>query len=308
MFMECLPGAPFSQLRDHLHLDDKKAIVTDVEKVLVELSALKFNEIGCLKAGANVGPLLHPHRTGGLISMGPFTSTIDYLISFLQPQMDRGGHSDQARKIIERYMSTSSNSSLDGPFRLVHDDLSAFNILVVRSDVDEQTRSGQNHGRLSGIIDWEYAETHPVYFLYDYPVFIQDSFRGPHAYMENKVLRQCFVKTLIEKFPGGSPEFMELSKSLNKCFTLNGFKNRIVNAFRWGEESDVQVGSYVLDHDQETWRAYEKGPEWLGAPDVRFREYLERITNAGLIDPESMYGMVDELRSGPSVLPVTKLD
>ena len=298
MLMERLPGIPFSQLRDHLQLDDKKAVVTDIANVLIELATLKFEEIGCLRPGGSVGPLLYRNRRSGrLTSLGPFTSTTDYLLSFLQRQTDGGGPLDQAQGIIEQYMDsvsyTKGNSSLDGPFRIIHDDLSAVNILVVRSDADEDS-CRRSDIRVSGIIDWECVETGPVYFLYDYPVFLQDNYCEPQVYTENKQLRTHFIKTLIERFPWGSPELMEISKSLNKSFTLNGFKNRIVGRVRSGEESDVDVASYVFDHYQETGRAYERGPEWLGAPDVQYREYIELGASAGLIDKgviESMYGI-----------------
>jgi len=262
MLIERLPGVPLNQVWDQLHIDDKKSIMSDIAKALVELSSLRFDKIGFLNADGHIGPLLYPLCNGQAAATGPFTSTIDYFVSFLLPDANVPGPFAEARSIVESHESINSNSSLAPPFRIIHDDLVPPNFLLMRPETHEHCQSPQTRHFLSGIIDWEYAQTGPLYFFYDYPIFIQDTYEEPDAYVENKILRTHFVEAITQQFPDGSLELDEVLKSMDKNFTISGFKNRIIGAISYGKEAfEFNVRGYVIDHEQRTGRVYEGGPE-----------------------------------------------
>jgi hypothetical protein len=77
-----------------------------------------------------------------------------------------------------------------------------------------------------GVIDWEYAHTSPLYFLYDYPIFIQDKDCDKSAYLTNAILQRHFVRELLSQFPRGSEAHTEAKETMvAKCSTLNTFED-----------------------------------------------------------------------------------
>jgi hypothetical protein len=226
MFIERLSGRPLDHVWEQLSLDHKKSIVANMANIFVQLSALKFDSIGSLKAGGEIGPLLCRAAAGTSLRItGPFTSTLDYFLSHLPSDGDPESSPafSAARQIVESYISTHSNLSLSPPFRIIHEDLADTNILVTYDE------SSSMSPVISGLIDWEYAHTGPSYFFYDYPIFIQDSDEHTRAMCaDNKVLRQHFSDTLYNAFPKDSPEHTTVLQSMDKNFTLNGFMNGVI--------------------------------------------------------------------------------
>ena len=135
ILMERIPGHHLYQLWDKLPLDHKKVVLSDIARLLAQLSQLKFHRIGCLGSGDKVGPLLY--RIGDATvgertcKDGPFESTLEYLLSFLNAQTDMSEVFSEVEAILESYMSTHGNSpSLAAPYRLIHADFDAQNLLL----------------------------------------------------------------------------------------------------------------------------------------------------------------------------------
>jgi len=74
-------------------------------RILAPLSRLRFDKIGCLGDEGNVGPLLYdlPNKVLGV--SGPFSTTLDYLISFLQGDVQQSAAYSEAKQ-VESYIST----------------------------------------------------------------------------------------------------------------------------------------------------------------------------------------------------------
>ncbi|KAF7597136.1 hypothetical protein BBP40_009474 [Aspergillus hancockii] len=74
--------------------------------------------------------------------------------------------------------------------------------------------------RLSGVFDFEYAYTGPLYYWYEHPIFIHDVDGSPVLFEQNAVLRLHFVRTLRHAWPGASPDALA-ARDVN--FILNEF-------------------------------------------------------------------------------------
>ena len=105
---------------------------------------------------------------------------------------------------------------LAGPFRLIHADLDPQNLLFIGG-------GDMRPPHISGVLDWEYAYTGPLYFLYDYPIFIQDSDNNKAAHAENAVLRQHFMRVLSQCFPPGCADQTDIKVIAKNEYTLNWF-------------------------------------------------------------------------------------
>src|SRR5436305_3724860 len=94
MLVERLPGKPLYEFWDELSLDHKMSVVSNMAYILARLSWLRFDKIGCLGDEGNVGPLLYdlPNKVLGV--SGPFSTTLDYLISFLQGDVEQSAMSE----------------------------------------------------------------------------------------------------------------------------------------------------------------------------------------------------------------------
>ena len=233
MLMERMPGRHLYQLWDHLTLDHKKVVLSDIARVMAQLSQLKFDRIGCLSGIRTIGPLIYRMGDdgggGSTCTGGTFESTLEYFLHFLSAQSDGSEVFSKVEAVLRSYMSIHDNSStLSPPFRLIHADFDAQNLLFTGGIADNSGANDAASPRLSGVIDWKYAYTGPVYFLYEYPIFIQDSDDNKAAYADNAILRPHFVRALRRCFPKGSPERMEVKASMKKNYTLNWFHNVII--------------------------------------------------------------------------------
>lgn len=234
ILMERMPGRHLYQLWDRLTLDHKKVVLSDIARVITQMSQLKFDRIGCLSTIRGVGPVIYrmgDDRGGeSTCTGGPFQSTLEYLLYFLNAQTDGSEIFSNVEAALRTYMTTHNNlPALSSPFRLIHADFDAQNLLFTGGIADNSgTNNDLTPPRISGVIDWEHAYTGPVYFLYEYPIFIQDSDDNKAAYADNAILRPHFVRALRQCFPKGSPERMEVKASMKKTYTLNWFHDVIV--------------------------------------------------------------------------------
>lgn len=224
MLMQRLPGRPLYQDWDTMDLNQKKILVFEVARVVAQLSNLKFDQIGCVMPEGLVGPLIYPsHRKNETYEphVGPYASTLDYLLSFIPSESDGEASVvySKVKSILSSYLSTHSKSvAFAPPFGLIHPDFDSQNILVAKS-----TDSGMPY--ISGVLDWEYAQTGPLYFSYEYPIFIQDSDDNKLAYTENAVLRSHFVHMLLQLFPSQSNERSTIKMCMKKNYIMNGFRD-----------------------------------------------------------------------------------
>jgi hypothetical protein len=175
--MERMPGRHLYQLWDEMNIDHKKAMVSQIAR-----AELTFPVIGSLQEEFKFGPPLRmSNRVDSLdfviSSSGPFTSTFEYLDSFVEVTHHRADAGEDAdsllsdvRTIIREYCDRHADSStIRPPFRLIHPDFDGQNMLFTDPKVTHEPP------QLTGIIDWEHAQTGPLYFLYEYPIFIQDN-------------------------------------------------------------------------------------------------------------------------------------
>ena len=83
----------------------------------------------------------------------------------------------KVRDVLANYLSSHDNEPyIRPPFRLRHADFDGQNLLFT----DPKLSDGTSPPRLIGVIDWDYAHTAPLYFLHEYPIFIQDNNSSKH--------------------------------------------------------------------------------------------------------------------------------
>lgn len=245
VLMERLEGQPLCNIWAGLTLEHKKSVIEQLAHVLGQLAELQFDSIGSLKADGTLGPLLSITEPGNAMDETSFRSTIDYFCAFLRE--DNAARTSAAREhyraIQEELRSfmgeNAGNPTLNAPYRLIHNDLDSQNILVTQEDKTLPPK-------ISGIIDWDWSYTGPLYYLCEYPHDICDWDDAPENYDDNKVLRKHLVATLVDYFPEDSEE----RKHVKQCFRE---KSYILNCFHslfmtrvWPESMEgTLVGQYL---------------------------------------------------------------
>jgi Phosphotransferase enzyme family len=227
ILIESMPGRHLYQLWDSLSLDHKKIAISDIARVISQLQRLRFNSIGCLSL-KRVGPLIYrmgdPEGDERCCKGGPFNSTLDYLLHFLNAQSDGSEVFLDVESVLRSHFEVyCSNPALLEPFRLTHVDFDAQNILFTGTGGIFNIPGADDSGppRLSGVIDWEHACTGPLYYLYEYPIFIQDSDDNKGSYADNAILRRVFKRALLQYAPAA--ERIALQEVMKKSYTLNWF-------------------------------------------------------------------------------------
>ena len=183
------------QIWDNLTLDQRKGVLSQIAGVLGQLVSLEFD------AGF-VGPLLYRildeiDVTKDMLSC-PFRSTSDYLSDFVNRFSQSDGVSDEGqtqlsnvRNILSKYLTWHGDEPyIRPPFRLQRPDFDAQNFIFT----DPSLNDGTSPLRLFGAIDWDYVHTSPLYFLYKYPIFIQDVSSFPEASLRG----QCHTPTMLD--------------------------------------------------------------------------------------------------------------
>ena len=110
--------------------------------------------------------------------------------------------------------------------------------------------------KLTGLIDFEYAVTGPLYFLYEYPIFIQDVSWSEELYAENAILRAHFIQAIHGALPNAEAQSTFIASMNQKSFALNGFRDAFMT-MRCSEKTLVSLAkNYVQSLEDGTGLAY----------------------------------------------------
>jgi len=221
---ERMPGKRLSDIWPGLISEHKLAAVLQIADVLAQLARLHFRCIGSLREDGSVGPLQNLTIATKEPLRGPYDSFEEYMLGFLSEDTGRPAVVMDVYSEIKEKLRTLPDEQLGSqvlkpPYRLIHGDLDLQNMLVAHDDPAKPPQ-------LTGIIDWDNSFTGPAYYVFEYPIFIQDNEAEPDSYDENKMLRKHFVKAIANSFPAGSEAREEVWGCFRqKCFWLNAFRN-----------------------------------------------------------------------------------
>ncbi|CAA7261883.1 unnamed protein product [Cyclocybe aegerita] len=275
--MQQMEGQRLYRIWDELTIEHQKAVLGQIAAVLAQLANCKFDSIGCLQDDFNVGPLIHSVgvKEDGIESLrilrkGPFTTALDYLESFLEdvPHLPRLEPLMADVKLLLRTHFASQDPArlLQPPFRLIHADFDAQNMLFTAP-----TNENDGPPRLTAILDWEYAHTGPLYFLYDYPIFVQDADWSKELFSRNALLRRAFCHALRDRFEEGSEEREQAKAVLpaGKNSRLNNFAAIFMGGLEWDWDlMEGVVDGYIQDEKAGTGKAYTGRLDWAPDPDT----------------------------------------
>jgi Phosphotransferase enzyme family len=238
MIMEKLPGRHLYRIWDKLDLEDKKKATEQVAQVLGVLSGISSNVIGSASHGRDlwssladgVGPYLFSEPSDGIgditSSAGPFTNTQEFLEFFLARYCGSEKAFDGALGILHDFFKANgSRRCLNPPFRLIHGDFDAQNLLFAGG----RSVGESDDLQLTGVIDWEYSYYGPVYYLYEYPLFLRDTWEKDPDSEWKAILRKYFVRTLIRAFPKDSEARKEVRECMAKEPVLEFLRRQIVS-------------------------------------------------------------------------------
>ena len=257
ILMQHIPGQDLYKLWPSLSAKHKMYAVWQIAEVVAQLGALEFEAIGslmeCTGGGpegsgemqTKVGELIHtidrsPHMSSD--KRGPFQSTTDYLVAFVNclrraVPISRHGDLDEIQECIKTFLENEEVDDFRSPFGLEHAEFDGENMLFVVGE------GGDDAPKLSGIIDWEYARTAPRYFIYDYPLFIQNNPYEKEAWPLNKLLRQHFVRGVLHHSPPlAAPT--ALCSFRRKIFLMNEF----VSVFMFLSDMDPDTAEGLVKH------------------------------------------------------------
>ncbi|KAL6918797.1 hypothetical protein FSHL1_002791 [Fusarium sambucinum] len=238
VLMERLPGRHLYKTWDDMSLEKKKVAVSEIASIIVEFASLRFDEIGCLTQDG-LGPILSPCYKE---PQGPFDSSLTYLESFISPDRIESSELAQLFQQIKSELAISVHSEnaiyLKPPFAFIHADFDAQNMLFLESP----DGSGP---KLTGLIDFEFAHTGPLYYLYEYPIFIQDVSWSKHLYAENAILRRHFISQIFDGLPNLEARKVFIAAINAKSFLLNSFQDSFMT-MQCSEDTLIQSATYYL--------------------------------------------------------------
>ncbi|KAL2186642.1 hypothetical protein L209DRAFT_765504 [Thermothelomyces heterothallicus CBS 203.75] len=194
------------------HTDIPKTALSEIASFVAQLASLKFDQIGSLDEHG-VGPLISPCFDH---PKGPFRSTAEYLRSFI------------------------SAESLQPPYCLIHADFDGQNMFFLEP-------SDGSGPKLSGLIDFEYAHTGPLYFLYDYPIFIQDMSWSKGLYAENAILRAYLVRAIYKSLPNSEARSTFTASVNEKNFVLNVLRDSFMT-LKCSEKTLINSSTYYVQN------------------------------------------------------------
>jgi hypothetical protein len=99
--------------------------------------------------------------------------------------------------------------------------------------------------KLTGLIDFEFAHTGPLYHLYEYPIFIQDVSWSKHMYAENAILRSHFASQIFNGLADSDARKIFIAAMNAKCFLLNSFQDSFVT-MQCSEDTLIHSATYYL--------------------------------------------------------------
>ncbi|KAK7424017.1 hypothetical protein QQX98_000627 [Neonectria punicea] len=238
VLMERLPGRHLYKTWDELSLSHKKVALSEIASVITQFASLRFDKIGCLTEGG-IGPIISPCNES---PSGPFHSTLDYLQSFVSPDSVQSPELADLFQSIRKELATFEHQDntpcLKPPFAMIHADFDAQNMLFL----DSPDGSGPI---LTGLIDFEFAHTGPVYFLYEYPIFIQDVSWSQNLYAENATLRAHFISEIFNRLPSLDAQETFISCINSKSYLLNAFHDTFMST-QCSEDTLTKAAIYYL--------------------------------------------------------------
>ncbi|KAL2196046.1 kinase-like domain-containing protein [Corynascus similis CBS 632.67] len=241
VIMEKMPGCHLNKIWDDLPLEGKKSVLSEIALVVAQLASLKFDQIGSLDEHG-VGPLINPCLDH---PMGPFQSVAEYLRSFISADSAESLLGKellaQVENELDQFLSVSGQAAyLQPPYCLIHADFDGQNMLFVESPDGLGLK-------LAGLIDFEYAYTGPLYFLYEYPISIQDVSWSEEFYAENAILRAHFVRAIYDALPDSEARSTFIAALNGKNFVLSGFKNSFMT-IKYSEKTLVSFSRYYIEN------------------------------------------------------------
>ncbi|KAK3712960.1 hypothetical protein LTR37_008845 [Vermiconidia calcicola] len=279
VLMERMQGIHLYAIWEKLNTDQRFAVVEQIADVLAQLASLKFEKIGSINIHGEVGPLQSHAIPPTSSARGPFSSVADYMLSFV-PDVSQSpakvkAYYPEIRLRVRKYVEDQTDDPIyNPPFRLIHGDFDAQNLLFTWPDRSQSPK-------LSGVIDWDYSYTGPLYYLFEYPIFIQDvdlSAATEAKYPENKLLRKNLVRFLAQRSPKGSIEREDARECFRqKSFIMNIYRNFFMT-FGWknAEQELNRVQRYadeICDRGDEEWFPYTGRCDW--EPDSELESEVE---------------------------------
>ena len=250
VLMERLPGRHLHKIWDGLPYEHKEGVLAQIASVVATFASLKFDRIGSLGSGG-LDPVFSPCWES---PRGPFSSTAEFLQSYIPADLV------ESRELAELYSQIRNkvNASvghgdvpahLRPPFVMIHADFDGQNMLFSQPEYGSAPQ-------LTGLIDFEFAYAGLRYFLYEYPLFIQDVSWSKHLYTENALLRSHFVRETYKQLPDPEERSVFISAMNGKSFALNGFQSSLMT-MKCSEETLVELARYYLkDLNEDTGLAY----------------------------------------------------
>lgn len=226
VLMEKMEGDRLNYIWFDLPFEHKLSIVEQTANIVGKLADLQFDKIGSFNGEGAVGPFLNVCRTLMDDPEGPFPTTLELFYGALnEKKLHRPKSSTKwypaIKELLEGFMEgKESDGTLQAPYRLIHDDLELYNILVRQSDKNAPPQ-------ITGVIDWDWAYVGPLYYLCEYPPSILECHNQQaedDELAELKKLRKHFVKTIAQRYPKGSVERADVKRCFKeKSDTLNWF-------------------------------------------------------------------------------------
>ncbi len=171
---------------------------------------------------------------------GPFLTAEGYLHSFVSPKSAKSpelrDHYQMIEAEISAFLLSEKPAYFQSPFVFLHADFDAQNMLFADSPEGP---------RLTGLIDFEFSFTGPLYFLYDYPIFIQDVDSERDRYEENAVLRAHFVRQIFNQLPTPAARTTFIACMNAKSFLMNRFFDCFMH-MRCSERTLLNSSTYYL--------------------------------------------------------------
>jgi len=263
MFMDFVEGESLGDCLQTLPADKMSNVIYEWAMYHWELTRLSFPAIGCLGLSPDYQQVIvQQYLSAGSVDQGrdaigpffrgPFTSVADYLfgISTLKKMAplddvsyDRFSFGTYLESMIPFALKSQCNN---GPFYLTHDDFNVQNILI-----------NPNSGRITAILDWDYACIKPMQSLIAYPESLRwdllESVNNTYEQYQIDWSRQyrkqwadalllasrniptgCHVN--VTEFLDDSPFFAELEKGLGESWRESEAM-RFCNAIVYGEPS-----------------------------------------------------------------------
>jgi len=271
VLMEHMPGngETLIDVWDDLASNQKLGLVGDIASIVGQLADLHFDHIGCLTHDGSVGPLLGIRGEARKLGDHPVSTMEEYMSAYINENDPNRSEDVRAyypaiKAELRAFLSIDShNPTLRAPYRLIHGGFESYNILVERN-------KDTNSVRITGVTNWDFSRTGPMYQLCEYPQFIRDHDGEAANFASNKTLRKHFVSSLAKYFPRGSTDRALVRQSFReKNFALNHLHDIFMYRTSYSQFEEAIVKGYLDslrgEGLEEMRRAY--GGVWDWQPD-----------------------------------------